>query len=269
MGPDARSTADHVGGRRPRERREQIKSRVVDEGFVRIEQLADELGVTAMTIRRDLDYLQGKGWLRKVRGGATAQPSTAFHGDVRHRTQAMAAEKEAIAQAALPLVKPGQSLIVDDSTTALALARLLAQRAPLTVITNFVPVLQVLAGGPGVELISLGGTYYPAYDAFLGVRTADAARSLHADVLFASTTAITRGHCYHQSEETVAVKRALMDACAHKVLLVDHTKFQRRGLYQLAPLTAFDLVVVDSGMSTADLDTLQADGVEVLVARQE
>jgi DeoR/GlpR family transcriptional regulator of sugar metabolism len=257
------------GGRGPRERRERIKGRVVDEGFVRIEQLADELGVTPMTIRRDLDYLQGKGWLRKVRGGATAQPSTTFHGDIRHRTQAMAAEKSAIARAALPFVKPGQSVIVDDSTTALALAGLLSQRTPLTVISNFVPVIQVLAGRAGVELISLGGVHYPAYDAFLGIRTVDAVNSLRADTLFASTTAITRGHCYHQSQETVAVKRALMEACDRKVLLVDHTKFQRRGLYQLSPVTAFDLVIVDAGISASDLDALQAKGVEVLVARPE
>lgn len=258
-----------MSARKPRERRERIKSRVVDEGFVRIEQLADELGVTPMTIRRDLDYLQSRGWLRKVRGGATAQPSTAFHGDVRHRTQAMVAEKDALARAALPLVRPGQSVIVDDSTTALALTRLLAQRAPLTVITNFVPVTQALAGSPGIELISLGGTYYPAYDAFLGLRTVDAVTSLYADTLFASTTAITRGQCYHQSQETVAVKRALMEAAARKILLVDHTKFRRRGLYQLAPVSAFDLVIVDSGIPAAELDALQADGVEVLVAEAE
>ncbi|MEV5986964.1 DeoR/GlpR family DNA-binding transcription regulator [Streptomyces sp. NPDC052051] len=256
-------------GRQPRERRERIKSRVVEEGFVRIDRLADELGVTPMTIRRDLDYLQGKGWLRKVRGGATAQPSTAFHGDIRHRTQAMATEKSALARAALSLVKPGQSLIVDDSTTGLALAGLLAQRAPLTVISNFVPVIQVLAGSPGIELISLGGAYYPAYDAFLGIRTVDAVGGLRADTLFASTTAITRGHCYHQSQETVAVKRALMEACDRTVLLVDHTKFQRRGLYQLAPVTAFDLVIVDAGIPPSELDALQAKGVEVLVAQEE
>ncbi|GHE59183.1 DeoR family transcriptional regulator [Streptomyces spiralis] len=268
MGEEVQPSADE-GGRKPRERREQIKSRVVDEGFVRIEQLAEELGVTPMTIRRDLDHLQSKGWLRKVRGGATAQPSTAFHGDVRHRTRAMAEEKDALARTALPLVKPGQSVILDDSTTALALARLLTQRGPLTVITNFVPATQVLAGSPGIELISLGGTYFPAYDAFLGVRTVDAAASLHADLLFASTTAITRGHCYHQSQETVAVKRALMAACHRKVLLVDHTKFRRRGLYQLAPVTAFDLVIVDPGIPLADLDALQAQGVDVIVAGRE
>ncbi len=265
MAPDTEPEA----GRAPQARREQIRTRVVDEGFVRIEQLAADLGVTPMTIRRDLDFLQSKGWLRKVRGGATAQPSTAFHGDVRHRMQAMAPEKEALAQAALRLVKPGQSILLDESTTALALARLLPGRAPLTVITYFEPVIRELAGTPGIDLISLGGDYYPAYDAFLGLRTIDAVAGLHADVLFASTTAITRGNCYHQSPETVAVKRALMEACDRRILLVDHTKFQRRGLYQMAPVSAFDLVIVDADIPTAQLEDLQSKAPKVLQAQAD
>lgn len=257
---------ERADGHRPRARRDQIKSRVADEGFVRIEQLARDLGVTPMTIRRDLDYLQGQGWLRKVRGGATARPSAMHHGDVRHRGSAMVPEKLQIARAALHLVRPGQAVMLDESTTALALAGLLPEKAPLTIITNFLPVISELAGSAGIDLISLGGAYYPAYDAFLGLRTVDSIASLHADVLFASTTAVTRGHCYHQSQETVAVKRALMAASDHQVLLCDHSKFTQRGLFQLAPLTAFDRLVVDTGLPRPELEALESLGAKVTVA---
>lgn len=257
---------EEQGGANQRSRREEIKSRVVSEGFVRIEQLALDLRVTPMTIRRDLDYLQGQGWLRKVRGGATAQPSTVYHGDVRHRTQAMAGAKEQLARAALDLIRPGHSIMLDESTTGLTLAAMLPARSPLTVISNFCAVIPVLGTAPGIDLISLGGAYYPAYDALLGMRTIDSIATLHADMLFMSTTAVTRGHCYHQSQETVAVKRALMQACDRRVLMLDHTKFQRRGLFQLAPLTAFDLVIVDSGISAEQLDELQSHGTQVAVA---
>lgn len=250
----------------PRDRRERIRERVVDEGFVRIEQLAEELRVNPMTIRRDLDHLQSQGWLRKVRGGATAQPSAVHHGDVRHRTRAMAEEKEQLARAALRLVRPGHAIILDESTTALALSALLPQRAPLTVITNFLPVIHGLAGSPGIDLIALGGAYYPAYDAFLGLRTVDGVRTLHADLLFMSTTAVTRGHCYHQSQETVAVKRALMEVSDRSVLMLDHTKFRRRGLFQLAPLTAFDHVLVDDGTDAALVRSMRTEGIDVSVA---
>lgn len=250
----------------PRDRREQIRQRVVGEGFVRIEDLAEAFSVSLMTIHRDLDALQTQGWLRKVRGGATAQPSSLHHGDVRHRAQTMVTAKEELAESALELVEPGQSIMVDESTTGLAVARLLPRKGPLTVITNFLWIIKLLADEPGVDLIALGGAYYPAYDAFLGFRTTEAIRSLRADTLFMSTTAVTNGFCYHQSQETVAVKRALMDSVDRRVLLIDHTKFSQTGLHQLAPLTAFDLVIVDPGISPEDLSRLQTQGVPLQVA---
>jgi DeoR/GlpR family transcriptional regulator of sugar metabolism len=188
---------------------------------------------------------------------------------VRHRVQAMAEAKRQLAETVVKLVEPGSSVMIDESTTGLALAELLPTRGPLTVITNFLAIVNRLVGEPGVDLIALGGAYYPAYDAFLGMRTSEAIRSLHADVLFMSTTAVTNGHCYHQSQETVAVKRALMDAADRRVLLIDHTKFAKNGLHQLAPLTAFDLIVVDNGTAEADLAALRAQGLPLQIADTE
>ncbi|WP_327084915.1 DeoR/GlpR family DNA-binding transcription regulator [Nonomuraea sp. NBC_01738] len=250
----------------PRERRDQIRQRVVSEGFARMEELAEQFGVSIMTIHRDIDVLQSEGWLRKVRGGATAQPSALYHGDVRHRTQAMAAQKRRLAEAAMTMIEPGMSVMIDESTTGLALAAILPGKGPLTVITNFLAAVNQLAGEADIDLITLGGAYYPAYDAFLGLRTSDAIRSLRADILFASTTAVTNGSCYHQSQETVAVKRAMMESADRRVLLVDHSKFAKRGVHQLGPLTAFELVVVDAETPEADLAPLRAQGVRLLVA---
>ncbi len=249
-----------------RERRERMRHRVVAEGFVRMEDLVEEHGVSLMTVHRDLDLLQREGWLRKVRGGATSEPSSVHHGDVRQRAAAMADAKQHIAAAALELVEPGMSVLVDESTTGLALARLLPSRGPLTVVTNFLAAVNALAEQQGVDLVALGGDYYPAYDAFLGLRTSEAIGSLRGDLLFMSTTAVTDGTCYHQSQETVAVKRALMAAAGRRVLLLDHSKFSKQGLYRLAPLTAFDLVIVDAGTPRSDLEGLAALQVPVRVA---
>lgn len=84
-----------------------------------------------------------------------------------------------------------------------------------------------------------------------------------------STTAITDGACYHQSLDTVQVKRALMDASARRVLLVDHTQLRRHALHELAPVSAFDLVVVDAGIAAADLAELREWGAPVEVAAEE
>lgn len=263
IGDDPATAVDGAGSRA---RRDQIRQRVVDDGFVRIKELAEAYDVSVMTIHRDLDALQSKGWLRKVRGGATAQPSEMYHGDVRHRLQAMADAKRHLADAAIDLVGEGQSIMIDDSTTGLAVAEQLPARGPLTLITNFLALIKRVAAEPGIDLIALGGAYYPAYDAFLGLRTCEAVRSLRADILFMSTTAITNGYCYHQSQETVAVKRALMDAADRRVLLVDHSKFTKNGLHQLAPLTDFDLVIVDPQVPADEIATQRAAGVPLYVA---
>lgn len=247
------------------ERQRRIRELVGEAGFVRTDDIAAEFGVSVMTVHRDLDSLQMQGWLRKVRGGATATQSSAFHGDLGQRMSAMGEIKRRLAHAALELIAPRQTVVVDDSTTCLHLAQRLAERAPLTVITNFLPVVKLLAGEGEITLIALGGTYFPSYDAFLGLQTADAMGQYRADTLFMSTTAITRGRCYHQSQETVAVKRAMMAAASRRVLLVDHTKFSRDGVYHLAALSDFDHIVVDSATPDAERRRIRESGAKLTV----
>lgn len=249
-----------------RQRRDSIRERVSSAGHVRIEDLVHEYGVSLMTVHRDLDALERAGWLRKVRGAATAEPSTVFHGDIDHRMRVMMAEKREIARAAVGLVQPGQAVALDDSTTALEVARLLPGYDPLTVVTNFLPTMQVLAGVSGIDLIGLGGAYYPAYGAFLGPQTVEGIRRLQTDLLLMSTTAITRSACFHQSQDTVMVKRALMETAAQRVLLADHGKFTRRGLHRLAMATEFDLVIVNYDTDPVTLDELRDSGASVMVA---
>ncbi|MGH3680680.1 MAG: DeoR/GlpR family DNA-binding transcription regulator [Natronosporangium sp.] len=249
-----------------RERRERIRQLVITEGFVRIDTLAQELGVSPMTIHRDLQKLESRGWLRKVRGGATSRPSTLFHGDVLHRSATMATAKREVTEAVRELLAPGRSVILDESTTALHLVGSLPSYAPLTVITNSLTVVAAVAREPGIDLIALGGTYFPAYDAFLGMQTVNAVGALRADLLFMSTTAVTNDRCFHQSLETVQVKRALMAAAAYTVLLLDHTKFSKVGLHELARLADFDLVVVDSQTDPDAVEQLRRRAVQVRVA---
>ncbi|WP_405743625.1 DeoR/GlpR family DNA-binding transcription regulator [Streptomyces sp. NBC_01525] len=253
----------------PRERRKRIADRVLAEGQVTIEELVQELGVSQMTVHRDLDTLEHQGWLRKVRGGATAAPNALFESNARWRGNEQVAAKEAICAAALAIAEPGQAVIIDDSSTALPLARALSSRGAYTVITNSLQVINELAEEPDIRVIALGGEYHAAFNAFLGMSTADSARSFRADVAFLSTSAVDNGHCYHQAQENVLVKRALMAAARRKVLLVDHSKFGRQALYELAPLADFDLVISDTQLPQEEQDALQSLGVRYELVSEE
>lgn len=238
---------------------------MTERGSVRIEDLAREFGVSIMTVHRDLDDLADQQLVRKVRGAATVLPSALFESGVRARLARQAREKEALARAAAEHVESGQAVMLDDSTTGVFLARLLPSRAPLTVITNFLAVMRELSSKPGIRLIGLGGTYYEWADAFMGGMTVDAIRSLRVDLVVMSTSAVTDGVCYHQSQETVTFKKAMLEVAASRILYVDHAKFSRRALHALAPLTAFDLVIVDDGTPREIVEQMRSSGITLEV----
>lgn len=247
-------------------RQDRIAEHVLREGSATAAQLAELFGVSLMTVHRDLDELEHQGVVRKFRGGVSAQPSSVFESNVAYRLRTARAEKEAIARFARTLVEPGMAVMLDDSTTTLEVARLLPDVTPLTVITNFLEVIRMASQWSDVRLISLGGEYYPTHDSFLGVPCIEAIESLRADVLFTSTSAASAGDAYHQEQEIVLVKRAMMRSAHRKVLLMDHTKLGGTALHRLAPLTDFDDVVVDSGAPGEIVRDLRDRGVAVRVA---
>src|SRR3712207_1920167 len=145
-------------------------------------QLAEAFGVSVMTVHRDLDAIAAQGLLRKTRGMATALASTLSESSTEYRNRLNAADKAAVAAVALGMVEPGQSLILDDSTTGLHLAAQLYQRQPLTVITNFQPVMDAVVTQPELTLLALGGQYYPWCRAYMGSVTLGALRNIRADM---------------------------------------------------------------------------------------
>ena len=239
------------------QRQDRIAELVLKQSFVAAKDLAELCGVSLMTIHRDLDELEARGVLRKVRGGATPQPSSLFESNVRYRLTVAIEEKQALAHAALSRIDPGQAVLIDESTTGLMLARLLPERGPLTVITNSLLVMQDLRAARDIKLIVLGGDYWPRHEAFCGLACEAAVSDLRADVLFMSTTAISGGVAYQPDQDMAIAKRAMIAAAAQRILLVDHTKFGRVALHRLAPLADFDLVLTDDGIDEAGLRQLR------------
>jgi DeoR/GlpR family transcriptional regulator of sugar metabolism len=188
----------------------------------------------------------------------TAQPSGVFESNVQYRLKTMRAEKAAVAEHALRMVEPGMAILLDDSTSTLEIARRLrtAEVTPLTVVTNFLEAINLLSDQRGIHLMALGGDYDPLHSSFLGVSCVEAVEQLRVDVCFASTSAVHGGYAYHQEQHIVSVKRAMLDAAARNVLLIDHTKLGRVALHRVVPLSRFDTLLVDDGASPEALRDL-------------
>ncbi|WP_199256303.1 DeoR/GlpR family DNA-binding transcription regulator [Mycolicibacterium mengxianglii] len=251
---------------RQEERHRLVTEAVMAAGSVAIDDLARMFDVSVMTIHRDLDRLEAQNVLRKARGVATALPSSTVESNDAYRRAQQRDEKRDLAAAALAFIQPGQTVMLDDSTTVLPLLDMLATKAPLTVASNSLSVINGLVDAEEIELVGVGGEFRAWCNAFMGQMTLDAIAALHADVLLMSTSAVTGAACYHQNQDTISIKRALIAAAESSVLLVDHTKFERRALFRLCALADFDHVVVDAGTPSATVDALRQHHGSVTVA---
>ncbi|RUU03705.1 DeoR/GlpR transcriptional regulator [Mesorhizobium sp. USDA-HM6] len=247
-------------------RRQMMAEAVLAEGTMRIEDLTERFGISLMTAHRDLDELVEKGLLRKTRGIVSAAPTSLIESSDVYRSSRQAAEKRAIAQAASAFLEPGQAVFFDDSTTVLQLVPHLAARVPLTAITNSITLMNELKGTRDLTLLGLGGQFYNWCNAFMGPVTVTEIRRLRADRVFMSMSAITDGMVFHQSPEMVETKRAMFDSAAMRILLADHTKFERRALHAMCALDEFDVIVVDDGTPPRQVETMKERGMNVVVA---
>ncbi|HLS15156.1 MAG TPA: DeoR/GlpR family DNA-binding transcription regulator [Beutenbergiaceae bacterium] len=239
------------------DRQQAIADFVLTKGVATPNELTGVTGASLMTVHRDLDELARRGVLRKFHGGVSAQPSSVFESSSAYRMNVQVDEKEALARAALARIEPGMSVMLDTSTTNLFLAHQIAalDQMPLTVITNYLPILQTLRTCRDVHLIAIGGDYNATHDAFLGLGAVAMVESLSVNLAVLSTSAMTPEVTYHQENDIVTIKRAMMAAADRRVLLMDPTKIRRTALHRLAPVSAFDELVLTQ---TDDTDFVKA-----------
>jgi DeoR/GlpR family transcriptional regulator of sugar metabolism len=250
-------------------RRQMIAEAVIAEGSLRIEDLTERFGISLMTAHRDVDELVSRGLFRKTRGIVSAAPTSLIESSDAYRATKQAKEKKAIARAAMQFVEPGQAIFMDDATTVHEMTRFLPAKVPLTVITNSLVLITELKEVKDINLICLGGQFYHWCNAFMGHITTNEIRRLRADTVFMSLSAIVEDVVYHQSPETVETKRAMFECASRRVLLADHTKFERRALHHFATLQEFDAVIVDEDIPVSHLSRLRSKGINVIVADGE
>lgn len=268
--PPERPTADQVpvDSRHARQivRRQLIAEAVMAEGTMRIEDLTERFGISLMTAHRDLDDLVGRGLLRKTRGIVSAAPTSLIESSDVYRSSRQSAEKRAIAAAAAAHIEPGQAVFFDDSTTVLQMVPHLPARVPLTAITNSLTLMNALKGTHDITLLGLGGQFHNWCNAFMGPVTTGEIRRLRADLVFLSMAAITDDMVFHQSPEMAETKRAMFASAAKRVLLADHTKFDRRALHAMCGLEEFDVVIVDQATPPRLVERMRSRGINVQIA---
>ena len=252
-----------------RQRHEVILGEVQAKGAVRVAELAAQLGVSDMTVRRDLDVLDEAGLVEKVHGGATSLGDrSAAEPGFAAKSLRNTDEKMAIARAAATLVRAGTAIGVTAGTTTWQLAYHLTDIADLIVVTNSIRVAEVFHQIQRADrtVILTGGMRTPS-DALVGPVAVQALRTLHFDAVFMGVHGMSAkaGFTTPNLSES-ETNKAFVEATQQLVVLADHTKWNVTGLSAIAPLDEADTVVTDVGLSATALDTLEGHVRRVLVA---
>ncbi len=237
-------------------------------GGVRVSQLVRQFGVSDMTIRRDLEVLADRGLVDKVHGGATTPgPGSTEEPGFDAKSVRQRAEKQAIAVRALQLVEPGTAIALSAGTTTAALAGLLVEVPGLTVVTNSIPVADLLyhAGRPDQTVVLTGGIRTPS-DALAGPVAEAAIGALNVDVLFLGVHGMSpRTGFTTPNLMEAGTNRLLVHAARRLVVLADHTKWETIGIATIAPLEEADVLVTDSGLPPQAAEQLAERVGELIV----
>ncbi|MCW4385120.1 DeoR/GlpR family DNA-binding transcription regulator [Salinibacterium sp. SYSU T00001] len=249
------------------ERHQSILEQARAHGRVEVRELAELLGVTPETIRRDLTSLERRGLVRRAHGGAIPVERTVVGPAVSDRNEILVAEKLAIATAALDELPDGGSVIIDAGTTTIKLAELLPADRRLTVVTHSLPVAIALADRDNIELHVLGGLVRSSSRATVGTWTHQMVSMVSVDVAFLSVNGITpeRGLTTHNIAEA-AVKSALIKASRRSIVLADHSKFGREEFGRISPLAAIDTIITDAAANADLVHEVEAAGPDVVLA---
>jgi DeoR/GlpR family transcriptional regulator of sugar metabolism len=243
-------------------RHELILLAVRNEGSATISGLAESLGVSIATVRRDLLQLDEDGLLKRVYGGAAS---------VEDRDEPFAdvaavrvTEKDAIAQRCAELVKDGETVLLDIGTTAHRVARHLRGRT-LTVITSSLAVVDELQDEETIQLVLLGGVLRRDYRSLIGFLTEDNLRQVHADWLFLGTSGVRPdGQVMDTTVVEVPVKRAMIAASDHVALVADVGKFPGTGMSRVCGPQELDTVVTNAAADGKTKTAFREAGVTVI-----
>jgi DeoR/GlpR family transcriptional regulator of sugar metabolism len=252
----------------PAKRRALILEHLRVNGAASIQELADTIGGSQSTVRRDLGHLVERGYLERTHGGAhLLQPMRAtFEREMTVNAELQHPEKVAIGREAAQRLSARDSVIFDSSSTVMEAVRAAAERdLPLTVVTNSLEIADFAADIKSWRIILPGGTVRAGYRHLAGEPGESFIKTLHADLCMTGASAVTGTLLTETSLEVASLKRAMIASARKTILLVDSSKFTAPGFCTLSDISEIDEVITDEGITQDALASLRAAERKVTV----
>ncbi len=239
------------------------------DGRVDVETLAAQFAVTPQTIRKDLNDLCDMDKLQRVHGGAVF-PSNTVNLAYQARREIAAGGKARIADAVADLIPDGASLVLNIGTTTELVAHAIRRHQELLVITNNLNVAMILSDAPGIELVISGGMVRRTDGGIIGAAAVDLIRQFKVDYAIIGASGIDEeGALLDFDYREVRVAQAILGQARKKILVADHTKFERRAPVQIGHITDLDVFVTDAPPPARIAELCATANVELIVAEHQ
>jgi DeoR family fructose operon transcriptional repressor len=247
------------------ERQRGILTYLNEQKRASVAELSERFGVSASTIRRDLQELEEAGMLKRTHGGAISLEHVAFEPTFQEKEDRFREEKRRIAVQAASMIREGETVLLDAGTTTLALARELVGFQRLTVVTNSVFVLRELSGVSAIELICVGGMVRGRTQSMVGPVAERMLETIRVDKAFIGTNGIDPDEGLTTPNLLEAqVKQAMIRAARHVILLSESEKAGNVTFARFAPVEAIDAWITDKGVPEAFVKRITEKGVRVI-----
>ncbi len=249
------------------ERQKQILSLLVRQGRLSVAEVVRRFSISEATARRDLGLLASEGKAKRVHGGIIAIDQAPPELPILQRTSEQADEKARIGRVAAELIVEKDTIFLGSGTTTLEVARCLRERKNLTIITNSLAVLNMLAGNKDIEVVALGGMLRESELSFIGHITEQALAEVRADKVIMSTRGLSLEHGLTNDylQETLT-DRAILKTGREVIILADHTKLNRVSTALLAPLKTIHTLITDSQADKKFIQAVRKQGIAVIIA---
>ncbi len=250
------------------ERHQKIIEQLSATGRTDVVELSNMLGVSTVTVRADLLYLEKSQVLRRIRGGAISVRPSRYERPVDINASLRSDEKNAIAALAAEMIRDGETIIMDTGSTVAALASLFPRSlSDIAIVTNSLPVATELADHPGATVIVTGGTLRPKLNSLVSPFGELVLKEINADIAFMSCAGIDPEKGFTNSNwQEAEIKKSMIRAASRVIFLADHSKLKHVATAKIAALSEADLLITDSGASAETLKELRAAGIEIIVA---
>jgi DeoR/GlpR family transcriptional regulator of sugar metabolism len=255
-----------LDGMMAEERRTQILQILHAQGRVKVDELKNRFGTSAVTIRNDLNELNLRGLLQRSHGGAVRPNTILRESPVRERLRTHSDEKRRIGAMAATLINDGETIILDSGTTTLEIARHIKNKQSLQILTNGVNVAVELLDAAGIQTFIVGGTVRGDSASIVGRSTEEMLEQFAADKLFLSGAGCDPdfGVSGANLEETM-VNRAMLRIAREVILVSDSTKFSKRSMSRIAPFSEIDIVISDTSLQPELQEKIQSYGCKLIL----